>query len=194
MMVDRASWGLVLPIAALAVIALGSLWLVTNARTHNASRAGDTQSLPDIIIDNFAASKLDAGGETRFRLKAQNLTHYGDGSAELANVVLQSFEPGQPAVDMRAPRGKISRATDGSDEVRLFGDVTIQSREEGRFPSMLLNAPEVLVWPDLKRARTIGNAVLTSARGSARAARIDMDLTTRVSRLESVEATLSSRR
>lgn len=99
-----------LPIAALALLAAVTYWLlqatlpppgesVVHPKTHT----------PDYFADNFSVTELDQSGATQYRLTAVKLVHYEDDETSLLTApAMRAFQPGKPVVTATAQRGTVN--------------------------------------------------------------------------------------
>ncbi|MBN3723724.1 LPS export ABC transporter periplasmic protein LptC [Burkholderia sp. Ac-20379] len=99
-----------LPIAALALLAAVTYWLlqatlpppgesVVHPKTHT----------PDYFADNFSVTELDQSGATQYRLTAVKLVHYEDDETSLLTTpAMRAFQPGKPVVTATAQRGTVN--------------------------------------------------------------------------------------
>lgn len=128
----REAWDrflLYLPLACMAVLALGTYWMVRSeppAAQPGAPRAQSHQ--PDYFMDGFAVKTFDAAGRMRSEVLGDKVRHYPDTRLlEIDSIRIRSFDA----------RGKLTTATadhglsneDGS-EVQLMGHAVVV-REAG---------------------------------------------------------------
>ena len=126
-LVWRRGWetlSMYLPIVLMAVLALGTYWLVKNTPLLNAPDATrPVRHEPDYTMRGFAVRNFDANGQLRSEIFGREARHYPDtDTLEIDAVRIRSFNP----------QGRLTTATalralsngDGS-EVQLFGNALV---------------------------------------------------------------------
>ena len=93
----REAWDrflLYLPLACMAVLALGTYWMVRSEpppSVPNAPRAQTHQ--PDYFMDGFAVKTFDAGGRMRSEVLGDKVRHYTDTQwLEIDSIHIRSFD------------------------------------------------------------------------------------------------------
>lgn len=73
----RETLGTALPLVLMALLALGSWWLVRNApKPLPAPTERPAREAPDYLMQGFEIRRFDAQGEARVRVQGQRLRHY----------------------------------------------------------------------------------------------------------------------
>jgi lipopolysaccharide export system protein LptC len=123
----REAWDrflLYLPLACMAVLALGSYWMVRSeppAAVSSAPRAQTHQ--PDYFMDGFAVKTFDAGGRMRSEVMGDKVRHYPDTQwMEIDSIRIRSFDDKGHLTTATADRGLANE--DGS-EVQLMGHALV---------------------------------------------------------------------
>ena len=115
---------LYLPIAMMAILALGSWWLVRTAPSlvSNAP-ARPVSHEPDYFLRTFAIRTFDAGGRLKSEIFGADAHHYPDtDTLEIEDVRLRALDDeGRPTT---ATAGRAMSNRDSSD-VQLFGKVHV---------------------------------------------------------------------
>lgn len=135
---------------------------------------------PDLVIENFAAQKLNANGDIEYSVSAGRMKHYpDDDSSMLENVVFSAVQPNHPKVTATAPRGQLFKHADGADEVMMDGGVRIESEASDRYPPIKLVTPKLTVIPDENVARSTDGVVMESPTGKLAARSFVLNTLTR---------------
>lgn len=163
---ERAS--LYLPVLLLALLALGTWWLVRNAPKPELPRAErPARHEPDYYMRDFSVKSFEANGRLGSELRGTLLKHYPDtDTLEVEQARMRSVGEDGRVVTARANRA-VSNA-DGS-EVQLFGQASVvrePQAQPGRAPTARLEfAGEFLhVWTREERVRS--NQPVTLRRGA----------------------------
>jgi lipopolysaccharide export system protein LptC len=120
---------LYLPLACMAVLALGSYWMVRSAAPLQAAAVQRTpQHDPDYFMDGFSVKTFDAGGRLRSEVMGEKVRHYPDTQwLEIDAIRIRSFDAKGNLTTATADRGLTNE--DGS-EVQLLGHALVV-REAG---------------------------------------------------------------
>jgi lipopolysaccharide export system protein LptC len=120
---------LYLPLACMAVLALGSYWMVRSAPPVAATIAPRAQQhVPDYFMDGFAVKTFDASGFMRSEVLGDKVRHYPDTQwMEIDGLHIRSFDAQGHLTTASADRGLTNE--DGS-EVQLMGHALVV-REAG---------------------------------------------------------------
>jgi lipopolysaccharide export system protein LptC len=184
MMVRPTSW---LPLAVLALLVGLTYWLDQLVQGPGTRSDGTMRHDPDLMVDNFNASKLGVDGRVLYTLAARKMVHYpDDDSALLEAVALEAFEPEQPKMTVTADHGRIE---EGGDRVLIEGNVVVVREADAKNGAARLTTDKLLLLPDEGIARTASDVVLTSDSGAARATGLEIDNRARTMILDKVRAT-----
>ena len=123
----RAGWERVsvyLPIILMALMALGSYWLVRNTPTFGPAEAQRAATHdPDYFMRGFSVKTFDAMGRLKSEVRGSEARHYPDtDTLEIDQPRIRSFND-QGQVTVASARRALSNG-DGS-EVQLFGDAVV---------------------------------------------------------------------
>lgn len=146
------SW---LPIGILVVLTATSFWLkgVVESTQHGSKNA--LRHDPDLIVYSFLAHQLGTNGKLRQTLGANKMLHYADDDSSVyENVVLSSFDEGQPPMNIRADQGE--RFKD-SEEVLFTGHVVLTRQgSKPDDPPSILKTDRLQIFPNSKKGLTPG--------------------------------------
>lgn len=156
-------------------------WLNQQVQQDAAAAVNNQRHDPDVIMDNFAATKMDLQGVPRFLLSAQQLRHYPDhDSTELELPRLTMLSTERPAVHMAAMRGEISSR---GDEVRFHDDVRVEREAGGDQSALTLYTQYLRVLPEQDLANTDQAVVIVDANNTVHATGLEMDNKARILKL-----------
>ena len=183
-MLRPTSW---LPLAALTLLVGLTLWLDQLVQLPTAHADGRLRHDPDLVVENFSATKLGLDGRVHYTLAARKMVHYpDDDSALLESVQLEAFEPKQPKMTITADQGRLEQ---GGDRVHIEGNVVILREADVKNEPARLTTDRLLVLPDAGIARTDTPVRLESPSTRALAQGMEVDNKARTLRLERVRAT-----
>jgi len=183
-MIRPTSW---LPLAALALLVGLTLWLNQLVQAPTARADGSLRHDPDLIVENFNASKLGLDGRVQYTLAARKMVHYpDDDSALLESVKVEAYEPKQPRMMITADNGRLEQ---GGERVLIEGNVIITRDADAKNGAARLTTDKLLVLPDAGIARTQSEVTLENASGRAVAQGLEIDNRARLMHLERVRAT-----
>lgn len=113
-----------LPMLLMALLALGTYWLVRNAPTlAQPTVARELGNEPDYFMRNFSVKTFDANGRLRSDVRGEQAWHYPEtDTLEIQNAHIRSLNE-QGHVTVSTAKRALSNA-DGS-EVQLFGDAVV---------------------------------------------------------------------
>ena len=183
-MVRPTSW---LPLTALALLVGLTVWLDQLVQPVQARADGKRRHDPDLMVENFNATKLGEDGRVLYTLAARKMVHYpDDDSALLESIQLEAFEPKQPKMTITADHGRLEQ---GGDRVHIEGNVVVLREADARNEPARLTTERLLVLPDSGIARTTSDVVLENASGRAHAKGMELDNRARTMKLDQVTAT-----
>lgn len=124
----REAWDrflLYLPLACMAVLALGSYWVVRSVPPISAPDAPRQQGhTPDYFMDGFAVKTFDANGRLRSEVIGDKVRHYPDTQwLDIDGIRIRSFDAKGNLTTASADRGLTNE--DGS-EVQLMGHALVE--------------------------------------------------------------------
>ena len=115
-----------LPLLLMAVLALGTWWLVKNTPSADGPRdAAPVRSEPDYTMQNFVVERFDKDGRLKVRIQGEQLRHYADTD----RIEVDQARIRAVAADGRATLAQARRAITNGDgsELQLLGDARIDS-------------------------------------------------------------------
>ncbi len=129
----RDMFGASLPLMLMALLALGTWWLVRHApkmpqRVAAAAPGHD----PDYRLEKFELERFDASGQLALTLRGQRLRHYPD-TDELSIDVLHLTAQGRQAQQVEASASAAWVSAKG-EQVRLEGSADVMHRAPGSEP------------------------------------------------------------
>ena len=171
-----------LPLLLMAMLALGTWWLVQNTPSPEAPReAAAPGHEPDYTMQGFTLQRFDAAGRLRVQVQGAQLRHYPDtDTLEIDAVTIRALAPDGSVTRAVAQR---ALATGDASEVQLLGgaqvihEATAQTRQI-EFESEFLHA-----YLDTERLRSHLPVRLSQAGSEWRVGSIDYDHPTRLVRM-----------
>ena len=161
---DKAS--LYLPVLLMALLALGTWWLVRNAPKPIVS--GPQKVVPhepDYFLKDFVIKNFEATGRLKSQLAGVQGDHFPDtDTLEIDQARMLSFTP-----DGRKTVGRSNRALSNADgsEVQMLGQAVV-TREpvaatatQKALPAMQLESDFLQIWPNEERVSTNKPVVMT---------------------------------
>ncbi len=183
-MIRPTSW---LPLAALALLVILTLWLNQLVQAPTARADGSLRHDPDLIVESFSARKLGEDGRVLYTLAARKMVHYpDDDSALLESVKVEAYEPRQPRMMITADNGRLEQ---GGERVLIEGNVVIVRDADAKNEAARITTDKLLVLPDAGIARTQSEVHLESPSARATAGGLEIDNRARVMQLDRVRAT-----
>jgi lipopolysaccharide export system protein LptC len=143
---------------------------------------------PDLVIENFSAQTLSATGDIEYAVNAAKMLHFqDDDSSLLENVVFIVTRVQQPKITAKAPRGRLLKRADGTDEVIMDGGVRVESDPNEQFPPLMLITPKLTILPDKNLASSTDGVTLESPTGELTAKSFSLNTLTRHIVFENIE-------
>ncbi len=117
-----------LPLLTMALLALGSWWLVKHSPgAAPASEDAALRTEPDYTMSRFAVERFDASGQLKLRIEGEQMRHFPDTDRiEIDAVRIRSVAPGG-RVTLAHARRAVSNG-DGT-QVQLLGGAQVDSRD-----------------------------------------------------------------
>ncbi|MES2105875.1 MAG: LPS export ABC transporter periplasmic protein LptC [Pseudomonadota bacterium] len=191
-----------LMVALLAVIALGSFWVLEVMRRNN--EEGNSRSAPrtapDYYVENFNFVKLSNDGKTNYHITGKRMTHRPrDDDYEVQQPQINTFDQDKTPVTVIADRAVIEQKNAAgqlakdSDEVHLFGNVSVERPDGPTSKRTKLESEYLLLLTDLNIMKTDKPVTLTSARAVIHAIGMEANSTTQeIQLLSKVRATFDA--
>lgn len=167
-----------LMVAMLAVVALGSFWVLEVMRRNN--EEGNSRSAartePDYYVEKFNFVKLSNDGKSNYHITGTRMTHHPrNDNYEIQQPQINSFDEDKTPVTMTADRAVIeqkkalNQPLKESDEVHLYGNVNIERPDGATSKYMKLQSEYLLLLPDLNTMKTDKAVTLLTARSETHA-------------------------
>ncbi|MES2071361.1 MAG: LPS export ABC transporter periplasmic protein LptC [Pseudomonadota bacterium] len=188
-----------LMVAMLAVVALGSFWVLEVMRRNN--EEGNSRSAartePDYYVENFNFVKLSNDGKSNYHITGKRMTHRPrDDDYEIQQPQINSFDEDKTPVTMTADRAVIAQKKalnqplKDSDEVHLYGNVNIERPDGITSKYMKLQSEYLLLLPDLNTMKTDKAVTLLTTRSETHAIGMEANsLTQEIQLLSKVHGT-----
>lgn len=189
--IAREAWDrfwLYLPLVCMAVLALGTYWMVRSTpsiETPSAPRL--QQHTPDYFMDGFTVKTFDASGRLRSEVMGDKVRHYPDTQwLEIEGLRIHSYDAKGTLTTASADRGLTNE--DGS-EVQLMGhalvvrEATAATGEPPR-PRMQYRSEFLHAFMDTERLKSHKPVELQRGENRFTADRMDFDNAAQVLQLE----------
>ena len=152
-------------IALLAVIASTSYWYSIAIRKP-VSAPPPAPGTPDFVVDNLSLTQFDTDGRARYRLFAQQLTHFNENDAiVLASPRLLTLYPDRPQIEARSRRARLDN--DG-ERVLMTGSVLLTRAGTAGNPPLTMSTDVLHAWPDDDRYRSDSRTDIERGAGNSR--------------------------
>jgi len=170
----REAFGTWLPLIMMALLALGTWWLVKNspgplpARDKPAVRAE-----PDYAMEGFLVRRFDAQGEQKVRVEGRLMRHYADPQerVEIDDARITARAPDGRTAVLTAQRG---RSDARGEEVQLLGQVRIAS-VTAQGEALLVQGEAITLFGPSQRARSTTPVQIQVGASAMSAAAMDYD-------------------
>ena len=176
-----------LMVALLAVVALGSFWILEAMRRNN--EEGNSRSAPrttpDYYVENFNFIRLSNNGKTNYHIIGKRMTHRPrDDDYEVQQPQINSFDADKVPVTVIADRaiiaqkGPASQAPKDSDEIQLFGNVSVDRPDSPTTKRTRLESEYLMLLPDINIMKTDKPVTITTASTEIHAIGMEADNST----------------
>ncbi len=171
-----------LPLLMMALLALGSWWLVKNTPlAGSASTPLAARHEPDYTMRGFSVQRYAPDGPLRAQIDGDVLRHYPD---------TDTLEIDAPRIRAQAPDGHVTvasaaRALSNGDasEVQLFGDARVRREASDGEPALQFHGDFLHAFMQTERVRSHLPVVLTRGATELRGDTLDYDNVSRVAQL-----------
>ncbi len=177
-----------LPVALMALLALGTYWLVRNApMLSTPDPARPVQHEPDYFMHGFSVKTFDAAGKLKSDVQGDQARHFPDtDTLEIDKARIRSIDE-QGRVTLSTANRALSNA-DGS-EIQLFGNAIVLREAvtdaTGRvLPRLELRSEFLHAYTNVERVRSHLPVVMTRGSDRFTADRMDYDNLDRVMQLD----------
>lgn len=135
-------------VIVLAVLALGSFWMLETIRRESADTRPELQKgEPDYTVDKFSIVRMSTTGQARYSISGDRLVHYPDSdSFEIQRPVVYSMRTnGEMPTTMHAQRAIVEHA---SNKVHMHQRVTMVRPASASSAAFQLTSEYLLFLPD----------------------------------------------
>lgn len=182
----RRSWesmSLYLPVLLMALLALGSWWLVRNAPSapKTAVERAATHD-PDYSMRQFMVKDFDHRGRMQSEIRGDRADHFPDtDTMEIQKVDVRGFAPDGAKTTAVAQKG-ISNAD--ASEVQLWGDAVVVRQPLAPKLPMQFEGEFLHVWTREERVKSHLPVVLTQGNDRFTANQLNYDNVSRVAQMQ----------
>jgi lipopolysaccharide export system protein LptC len=157
-----------LPLLLMALLALGTWWLVKNTPADSGAQApAALRHVPDYTMREFTVQRFAPDGRLRLQLEGDELRHYPDtDTIEVDNVRLHSFAPNGGVIVATARR---ALANGDATEVQLLGGAQVVREARGDVPAVEIRGEFLHAFLATEQLRSHLPVTLTRAGAELRA-------------------------
>lgn len=182
----RRSWeslSLYLPVLLMALLALGSWWLVRNAPSASPTAVESPVSqLPDYTMMQFMVKDFDMAGRMQSEIRGDRADHFPQtDTMEIAKVDMRGFAPDGSKTTATASKG-ISNSD--ASEVQLWGNAVVIRQPLPPKSPMQFEGEFLHAWTQEERVRSHLPVVLTQGKDRFTADQLDYDNVSRVVQMQ----------
>lgn len=182
----RRSWesvSLYLPVLLMALLALGSWWLVRNAPSvpKTVVERAATHD-PDYTMTQFMVKDFDQRGRMQSEIRGVRADHFPDtDTMEIQKVDMRGYAPDGTQTTAVAHKG-ISNAD--ASEVQLWGNAVVVRKPQPPKQPMQFEGEFLHVWTREERVKSHLPVVLTQGRDRFTAEQLDYDNVSRIAQMQ----------
>ncbi|MFZ6814154.1 LPS export ABC transporter periplasmic protein LptC [Undibacterium sp. Rencai35W] len=171
-----------LAVAVLAMIALGSFWVLEVLRRNDdeGNSRSSARSEPDYYVEKFNFIKLSNNGQANFHVAGDRLTHHPRyDNFEIQQPRINSFDEDKTPVTIRADKAVVEQKNAQgqtsqqppreSDEIHLYGNVNMERPDSATAKFMRLQTEYLLLLPDVNTMKTDKAVALYTERSETHA-------------------------
>lgn len=182
----RRSWetlSLYLPVLLMAMLALGSWWLVRNAPSApKAQQERPVSHDPDYTMTAFMVKDFDVQGRMQSEVRGDRAEHYPDtDTMEIQNVDMRGYAPDGSKTTATAKKG-ISNSD--ASEVQLWGNAVVIRQPLPPKSPMQFEGEFLHAWTQEERVKSHLPVVLTQGKDRFTADQLDYDNVSRVVQMQ----------
>ncbi len=163
-----------LPLLLMALLALGTWWLVQNTPRPDAPRAqAPARHEPDYAMQGFTLERFGADGRMRVQVKGQQVRHYPDtDTLEIDGVTIRAMSP-----DGGVTRAVAQRALSNGDasELQLLGAAQVVRESAGADVLLEFRSEFLHAFLDTERVRSHLPVQLRQGNSEIRVGSIEYD-------------------
>lgn len=178
----REAFSTLLPLLVMALLVLGSWWLVRNSpRAAAPTEDRPVSNDPDYTMDRFAMERFDATGRLKLRIEGTQMRHYpATDRVEIDAALIRAW-----AADGHTTVARAQRAIGNGDgsEVQLWGGAEVTSTDPDALP-IVMRSEFLHAFLLTERVRSHLPVQVTQGATALRAAGLEYDHGTRRLQLE----------
>lgn len=163
-----------LPVLLMAMLALGTWWLVRNApKPLTGPQNQSTSAAPDYTMADFSVHQFDPAGRLQSVITGDEARHLPlSDTLEVDAVRTRSLAPDGTVTTATARRG-ISNAD--ASEVQLWGDAVVERKPASGQPGLMVEGEFLHAWTQEERVKSHLPVVLTRGRDRFEGDSLDYD-------------------
>jgi lipopolysaccharide export system protein LptC len=166
-------WLAYVPALLLAGLAGLTYWLDQAVQPAGPARDGGSRHDPDLVVENFTATRMHLDGTPRYAVAARRMLHYPDNSTtELEYPELTHYDTEEGPVTIRANQGLLS---ENGEDAYFTGDVRVRRAAHGEHQEMSLYTSFLHVIPDQDLAKTDREVTMTSGNSTAKSVGLEFN-------------------
>lgn len=170
-----------LPLVLLVLLAVLTFWLNQSVKAPSPAQDEGLGRVPDYMMENFSATRMDLDGVTRHVLSAKKMLHYpDDDTTDLEQPRFINTQPGKPALQVDADQAKMSS---NGEDIYLTGNVKVLRMAGKGRGETTMNTSFLHIVPDDDIAKTDKPVVITEANAVIKAVGMEISNRTQVTRL-----------
>jgi lipopolysaccharide export system protein LptC len=177
---------IVVLLAVLIALALGSFWVLQVMRSGNASGPDDAVSAKaDYYVDNFVYVKMALDGSARYSIAGKRMEHYPiNDSFKVQTPLIHNLDKAKPPMLLRSDRALIE---DNNSKIHMYGNAYAQRDPTAKSQKLTVSSEYLLLLPDDDKVTsdkpvriTLGDSVLDGTGMVASNAELKLELQNRV--------------
>lgn len=181
---------LYLPAALMALLALGTWWLVQRTPVTTAPKpAPETKRQQDYAMRDFASAVYSPSGQVLQSLRGTQLLHFNNGEIDMQQPRL--LQQDASAVNGKRTQAQAARALgqdDGSD-ITLMGQVQLQQTQTGQ-DALRVQAPKVRIFDNGQRLHASGGVRSSRGHLDLQGQQMDWDNSSRILNMQGAVRTV----
>jgi lipopolysaccharide export system protein LptC len=173
----RNRWRAWVPTLMLAALAALTWWLDKKVQPLGPARDSASRNDPDVVVENFEATRMNDEGLQRYAIVAKKMVHYpGDNSAVLDQPTLTHFDPETAPVSIRANQGLLSS---NGENAYFTGDVQVRRAAYGDNAEMALFTTFLHAIPNQDLVKTDREVTMVSGNSTVKSVGLEFNNKTR---------------
>jgi lipopolysaccharide export system protein LptC len=173
----RNRWRAWVPGLMLAALAALTWWLDKKVQPLGPARDSASRNDPDVVVENFEATRMNDDGLARYAIIAKKMVHYpGDNSAVLDQPTLIHFDAETAPVSIRANQGMLSS---NGENAYFTGDVQVRRAAYGDSAEMALFTTFLHAIPSQDLVKTDREVTMVSGNSTVKSVGLEFNNKTR---------------